>query len=371
MLNEIFSKIDAAQDLDRDDLKYMLSLEKEDEVQALFDKAYQMKVETVGNKVYFRGIIEFSNICTKDCYYCGIRKSNGKTERFQLTEDEIVEGAVWAWKNDYGSLVLQSGERADDHFIDFIEKTLLRIKKETNGELGITLSLGEQTVETYRRWFEAGSHRYLLRIETTSPKLYAKLHPADDLHNFEARVACLGLLRKVGFQVGTGVMIGLPDQTIDDLVSDILFFKKKDIDMIGMGPYIVHHETPMAEELPDFGETEKLANFNMGLKMISTVRLFLKDVNIAATTALQAIDKRGREKGVQAGANIIMPNVTETKYRPNYQLYDSKPCLDENSSMCRGCLSRRIESVGETIGFGEWGDSPHFHKRTETETETD
>lgn len=360
-VQNIFSKIEKGEELGRAEIRALLALEDESQVQRLFDLAYKVKVENVGKIAYFRGIIECGNICSKDCYYCGIRRGNKKAERFEMTPEEIVKEAIWSYENDYGSIVIQSGERSDKKFIDMIESVLREIKEKTDKKLGITLSLGEQTEETYRRWFEAGAHRYLLRIETSNRELYGKLHPAD--HDYDARVDCLRLLRKVGYQVGTGVMIGLPFQTLDDLVDDLFFFKDLDIDMIGMGPYLVHSETPLAKEMPDF-ETRKDSQLQLGLKMIALARIMLKDINIAATTALQAITHNGRELGLKAGANVIMPNVTETEFRPNYQLYDNKPCLDENSSMCRGCLTRRIEGIGETIGFSKWGDSPHFAKRT-------
>ncbi len=354
-LKEILDKIDAGGILDRDEISFLLSLSDPAEVQVLFKKAYEMKVRHVGKVVYFRGIVEFSNICEKDCLYCGIRRSSRTAKRFLMSEDEIVAAALWAYGQDYGSVVLQSGERGDNQFVDHIERCLRRIKKESDGKLGITLSVGEQTEETYRRWFEAGAHRYLLRIETSSPELYKRLHPPD--HSWDARRKCLDLLRKVGYQVGTGVMIGLPGQTLADLANDIVFFRELDVDMVGMGPYIVHDDTPLAALVKNYdGE----AQLTMALKMIAVARLVLKDVNIASTTALQSLRHDGREMGILAGANIIMPNVTETKYRPLYQLYKNKPCLDENSSMCRNCLQARIEKIGEKIGFGEWGDSPHF-----------
>jgi biotin synthase len=358
--NDILKKVDANQSLTSEEMKFLLELSDHEQMDLLFRKAYSIKEANVGTKVFFRGIVEFSNICDKDCYYCGVRKSNKKAERFQMSEDEIVTSALWAYEQDYGSIVLQSGERDSNYFTDFIENILNRIKKQTNGELGITLSLGEQSKETYQRWFEAGAHRYLLRIESSNPELYQKLHPPD--HDFNKRLNCLKTLRELGYQVGTGVMIGLPFQTTSDLVNDIIFFQDMDIDMIGMGPYIVHEDTPLANHMPDF-DSRKESQLDMGLKMIAVTRIVMKDINIAATTALQALNPTGRELGLKAGANIVMPNITDTKYRAAYQLYQNKPCLDENSSMCRGCLQRRVESIGESIGFNEWGDSPHFFKR--------
>ncbi|MBI9020893.1 MAG: [FeFe] hydrogenase H-cluster radical SAM maturase HydE [Verrucomicrobia bacterium] len=361
MINKIFEKADRDEDLTPAEMNALLSISDPAELQALYDCAYRVKARHVGKIAYFRGIIECSNICVKDCYYCGIRKSNKNVERFQMDEEEIVREALWAFDNEYGSAVIQSGERQDAAYIDMIERVLKRVKEQTGGKLGITLSLGEQTEETYRRWREAGAHRYLLRIETTNPTLYRKLHPED--HDLEARKHCLALLKKTGYQVGTGVMMGLPGQTTDDLVNDILFMKEIDVDMIGMGPYIPHSDTPMGKEIPPYTEEQKQAALTLGLKMIAVTRIVLKDINIAAATALQALEHTGREMGLKCGANVIMPNVTETEFRPNYTLYDNKPCLDENSSMCRGCLTRRIQGIGETIGFNEWGDSKHYAKR--------
>jgi len=360
-IEHIINKIEMGVELEREDLKTILSIKEPDDLTTLFDKAHEVKQKFVGKKTFYRGIIEFSNICEKDCYYCGIRRSNKNVNRYIMKEEEILKGAKWAYENNFGSIVLQSGEREDSFFINFITNVLKKIKEISDGKLGITISLGEQTREVYKKWFDAGAHRYLLRIETSNPGLYKKLHPED--HDFERRKKCLDMLREVGYQVGTGVMIGLPGQTLDDLVSDLFFFRDNDIDMIGMGPYIVHKDTPTAEEIEDFSSI-KNGQYLLGLKMIAAARLFLKDVNIASTTALQALNPLGREMGLKAGANIIMPNVTDIKYREFYQLYDDKPCIDEDSELCLGCLEKRIFYIDEEVGYGEWGDSPHFRKRT-------
>ncbi|PKK86253.1 MAG: [FeFe] hydrogenase H-cluster radical SAM maturase HydE [Thermoplasmata archaeon HGW-Thermoplasmata-1] len=351
-------------DLSKQEIIALLETEGERELKDLCRRAYDVKMENVGKKVYYRGLIEFSNVCKKNCYYCGIRRDNRNVSRYCMSEDEIVEAALWAHGCGYGSVVLQSGERSDAEFVDFVERAVSRIKKESGGELGITLSLGEQGRETYERWFKAGAHRYLIRIETSNRELYAKLHPED--HDFNARLRCIENLRDIGYQVGTGVMIGLPGQNVEDLANDILFFRDNDIDMIGMGPYIPHKDTPMGESLK-WGEKEKRTWLELALKMIAATRITLRDVNIASTTALQALDPKGREMGLEAGANIIMPNITATKYRSQYKLYEDKPCMDENSMMCRSCLEARIDSVGEEIGYKEWGDSPHYFKRMKKE----
>lgn len=345
--------------LTKDDLIYLMKVEEPEELQAIFDKAYEIKKTEIGQKVYYRGLIEFSNYCVKNCYYCGIRKDNIDVERYHMTKEEIMQSVRWIYANGYGSVALQSGERQDPQFTDFVEDIIKEIKKV--GNIGITLSLGEQNEETYKRWFDAGAHRYLLRIESSTKSIYDSIHPNDELHAFETRVGCLKTLKKVGFQVGTGVMIGLPNQTEEDLVNDILFYKNNDIDMIGMGPYIPHNDTPMGQK--ELNIPSKQKRVELGLKMIALTRIFLKDVNIAATTALQGLDPMGREKGLKAGANILMPITTKDEHRAKYQLYNDKPCIDDNAEKCKSCLEGRIKSVGDEIMYGDWGDSPHFTKK--------
>lgn len=342
--------------MNRTDIIQILSLTDPQALQELYARAYAVKKQHVGTTVYFRGIIELSNICTKDCLYCGIRRSNRRLTRYLMNTQEILTAADWAHQHRYGSIVLQAGERTDAEYTGLIEELLHEIKRRTHGELGLTLSLGEQTLETYERWYKAGAHRYLLRIETSSKELYRQLHPAD--HLFEERLACLRFLKDIGYQTGTGVMIGLPGQTLEHLADDILFFKALDVDMIGMGPWIPHTDTPLATD-----NFSRKAQLELGLKMIAATRLYLQNVNIASTTALQALSPTGRELGLQAGANIIMPNITPVKYRDGYQLYNGKPCLDEESEQCQACLEKRVHSIGETIGYGQWGDSPKAHAR--------
>jgi biotin synthase len=330
------------------------------DAQELFAAAYAVKVREVGKTVSFRGLVECGNVCEKDCLYCGIRKGNAKVRRYTMFGDEIVHEAEWSFRAGYGSLVIQSGEIASEAHTAFIEDVLKRIHDIAGDGFGITLSLGEQTEETYRRWREAGAHRYLLRIETSNPELYAKLHPAN--HSWERRRDCLRALRRCGYQVGSGVMAGLPGQPLDDLAADIEFFAAEDLDMIGMGPYIPHPDTPLGRDI-GWTPEDKAKRLELGLRMIAVTRLHLHDVNIAAATALQALDPEGREKGLLAGANVVMPNVTDAAYRKDYQLYAGKPCLDENSTLCRGCLERRIAAIGETVNWNARGDSPHWGKR--------
>ncbi len=353
--------------LARDELARLLAVDDGDEMQALFDAAYALKVKYCGKRVAMRGIVEAGNVCAKDCLYCGIRKSNGNVARYQMDADEIARLAELDARQDYASLVIQSGEIESEAHTRFIEEVLRRIAPLG---LGVTLSLGEQTEEAYRRWKEAGAARYLLRIETSNPDLYAVLHPAG--YSWERRVECLRALRRCGYQVGTGVMCGLPGQTFHDLARDIEFFAEMDVDMIGMGPFIPHPDTPLGgvrdRWFASAGHEPRTADHDLlmlGLKMIAVTRLHLHDVNIAAATALQALSADGRERGIRAGANVIMPNITDTKYRRSYQLYAGKPCLDENAGACKGCLERRLAAIGETVDYGHRGDSLHFRKRTE------
>lgn len=354
-----FQEILQQTDFSHADLVTLLSAEG-NERQQLFQRAQSVKLQTIGNKVYFRGLVEFSNICAKDCLYCGIRKSNDNVIRYEATDDEILDACRFAWENRFGSVVLQSGELSSPVFVERINRLLRKIKELSNGELGITLSCGEQSLETYRQWFVSGAHRYLLRIESSNPDLYRKLHPENDFHSHQRRLKALKDLRTAGYQVGTGVMIGLPFQSIEDLASDLLFFKEMDVDMVGMGPYIEHEETPLYEFHAQLKTRQQ--RFDLALRMVATLRLLMPDINIAAATALQAIDPAGREKALTIGANIIMPNLTPTKYRKEYQLYDDKPCLDEDAELCRNCLEARIDLAGCEIGYGEWGDSKHFRK---------
>ena len=348
----------------RQELIEMLSLQAKDEIEELYRKAYEVKKQYVGTKVYLRGLIELSNICTRNCYYCGIRRDNHNVERYNIDQEEVLKEARWCFEQHYGSLTIQAGERSDSSWIDYIEELIKEIKTLTDGKMGITLSLGEQSEETYLRWFEAGAHRYLLRIETSNPDLYKSLHPAEN--SFENRLGCIRSLKKIGYQVGSGVMIGLPHQTMEDLADDILFFYDEDIDMIGMGPFIPHHQTPLAYLLSTFHPEEAL---EQALKMIAATRIALKDVNIASTTALQALHPKGRELGLLAGANVLMPNITDTRFRKGYQLYEGKPGLNENALAIRKALEESIYSIGESIGYDEWGDSPHFKNKKITPSE--
>lgn len=340
----------------------LLELVEPAEVARLHRAAWETAGRHVGNKVYYRGIIEFSNLCVRNCFYCGIRRGNPVVERYRLTEEEVLENARWCAGAGFGSVVMQSGERSDPAFVEFVTRCVERIRRETVSEtlprgLGITLSVGEQSLETYRQWITAGAHRYLLRIESSNPEIFARIHPESQ--PWQARLEALQRLRQAGFQLGTGVMIGLPGQRTRDLAADIGFFIGQDCDMIGMGPYLSSPGTPMEGQDPLAREDL----LRLALNMIAVTRLGMPDVNIAATTALQALVPDGRERGIRAGANVIMPNLTPVQVRRHYQLYPGKPCLDEGRVECRTCLQGRIEGTGREAGWNEWGDSPHARRR--------
>ncbi|MDD3182196.1 MAG: [FeFe] hydrogenase H-cluster radical SAM maturase HydE [Alphaproteobacteria bacterium] len=336
----------------------LLSVVDPQDVEAVRAAAEKVLLKECGNGVYLRGLIEASNVCRCDCHYCGIRKSNTKVRHYTLAQNDILLLAQQAANLGYGSIVIQTGERQNKTFLDALEKTIQLIKTETVSDalpqgIGITLCIGEQTEETYRRLFKAGAHRYLLRIETTNPVLFSRIHPADQ--HFETRVHCLQRLKKIGYQVGTGVMIGLPGQTIEDLANDILFFKEQDIDMIGMGPFIPHPDTPLGGvACPD-----EATRLHLGHMMIAATRLVLRDVNIAATTALQALDPAGRERAFRFGANVMMPLMTPGEAREDYNLYPGKPNLKETNNDYQVSFSAFLNEIGRTLGQNQWGDAPH------------
>ncbi len=358
-MNEI-SKILEKNKLNKKDIIKLLSLNKENST-ILFDKSSDIKQKHVGNKVYYRGLVEISNICKKDCFYCGIRRSNKNVSRYELSEKDILDAAKYAYDNKFGSIVLQGGERTDQKFIDKITYILQEIKNFSNGNLGVTLSLGEQSEEVYKTWKNAGAHRYLMRIEEINKDLYKKLHPNDDLHSFDTRLNILQSIQNIGYQTGTGVMIGLPFQTIEHLADDLLFFRDFDIDMVGMGPYIEHEDTPLYKHRNTIQPLKD--RFFMSLKMVAILRILMKDINIAATTALQTIDPIGRERAIRIGANVLMPNITPGIVRKNYLLYENKPCVDENADDCLDCLEARLKLVNAEFAKNEWGDSKHFFNR--------
>jgi biotin synthase len=329
--------------------------------QLLFAKSAEVKKKFIGNKVHLRGLVELTNSCSKNCYYCGIGASNKNLKRFMVSLSEIENAIKFTYDNNYGSMVIQSGELQSEEFTSSIENILSSIKRIGEGTLGVTLSCGEQSIETYNRWRVAGAHRYLLRIESSNKDLYYKLHPNNKKHNFEERLNSLNNLKKCGFQTGTGVMIGLPFQTIENLADDLLFMKNLDIDMCGMGPYIEHVDT-ILYQYKDMVPSKE-TRIDLSLKMIAILRIMMKDINIAATTAMQTLVNGGREMAIEAGANIVMPNTTPGIYREQYALYDNKPGFNEEAEDSKQAIEKLIERAGCITAYGEMGNSKHFLNR--------
>ncbi|MBQ9399984.1 MAG: [Bacteroidales bacterium] len=360
-MDRSFEDILLAQDFGKEEIKVLLAAEGP-RMKELLRRAREVKFRYLDNYVHLRGLIEYGNVCEKNCLYCGLRSGNGKVERYLLSDEDVLSCARLAHELGYGSVALQSGERSDPAFVDHIAQLVREIKKIDGGSLGITLSLGEQSEETYRSWFEAGAHRYLLRIESSSEELYYKIHPKNDKHSFRKRVECLEMLKSIGYQTGTGVMVGLPFQTLDQLADDLLFFKRMDVAMVGLGPYIPHPDTPLYRFRDQVPPAD--ARMDMTLKMIAVLRLMMPEINMVAATANQTVDPQGREKAIAAGANVIMPNLTPGEYRESYFIYPDKACVKDRPDQCKSCLDIRLAAIGHQILYNEWGDSLAFTKKT-------
>ena len=300
----------------------------------LFSLADKTREEYVGDEVHLRGLIEFSNICKRQCKYCGLRCEDKFIDRYRISKENIISYAEHAVNMGYKTIVLQSGE--DEYYnTDLMCEIIEGIKK-----LGValTLSIGEKTYEEYKAFKEAGADRYLIRIETTDKTLYNQMHPNMD---FDNRVRCLENLGRLGYEVGTGCLVGLPNQTIESLADDILFFKEINADMVGIGPFIPHPHTPLKDSAT--------GSFTLALKVMALTRILLKDINIPATTAMETLNPNGRIIVLQSGANVVMPNVTTTEYRAKYEIYPNKICINENPDKCKGCISAKIQSIGRTV----------------------
>jgi biotin synthase len=312
----------------------------------LFDYADKVRKDNVGDEVHLRGLVEFSNICKNSCKYCGLRCENHNIERYRILKDEILTIAKNAVNMGYKTIVLQSGEDlyySTDKMIEIIEG----IK---NFDVALTLSVGERSYDDYKAFRQAGADRYLIRIETTDKELYKQMHPNMD---FDNRIRCLKDLKELGYEVGTGCLVGLPNQTIESLADDILFFKEIEADMIGIGPFISHPQTPL--------KNSPNGNFYLALKVMALTRLMLPDINIPATTAMETLNPDGRLIALKSGANVVMPNVTTSEYRKKYEIYPNKICINEEPDKCRGCIEAKIKSIGRTISTTK-GQSKHFVK---------
>lgn len=287
-----------------------------------------------GNHVYTRGLIEFSNYCHNDCYYCGIRRSNSHIQRYRLKKEDILACCKEGYRLGFRTFVLQSGE--DGYYTDDIMVDIISEIRFTYPDCAITLSLGEKEKESYQKFFDAGANRYLLRHETSNAKHYRHLHPKEQ--SIQHRKQCLKNLKNIGFQTGCGIMVGSPLQTLNHIVEDLHFMKKLQPEMVGIGPFLPHHDTPFKDE--------SAGSLSLTLMLLSILRLMLPTVLLPATTALGTIHPKGREFGILAGANVVMPNLSPTSVRKNYMLYDNKICTGDEAAECRGCLANRMNSIG-------------------------
>lgn len=342
-MHYLLEKAYQTNDLTREEITVLLENITDADREDLYSYALKTKHAYYGDKVYMRGLIEFSNICRQDCLYCGIRASNDKVERYRLTPEEILACCDQGYKLGYKTFVLQSGE--DLWYTEEILVALIDEIKERYPEVAITLSIGERSMETYQSLFAAGADRFLMRHETASKELYEKLHPTM---RFDDRRACLNALKNLGYQMGAGFMVGLPGQTFADLAEDLRYLMGLRPDMIGIGPFIPHSETPLG--------TEKAGSIEDTLVMVALARLLIPDSLIPATTALGTLHPQGRELALKAGANVVMPIITPTSVRKQYALYENKICGDDHPEDCRYCIERRIQSVGFKVDLGR-GDS--------------
>lgn len=307
-------------------------------------EAVKIRKQYYGTKVYTRGLIEFTNYCKNDCYYCGIRHGNRNAQRYRLTKEEILECCAGGYELGFRTFVLQGGE--DPYYTDDRMADIVRSIKGRYPDCAVTLSLGERSYESYKRLREAGADRYLLRHETANEEHYGRLHPAK--MSLKARKECLYFLKELGYQVGAGFMVGSPGQRLSDLAEDLMFLKELKPQMVGIGPFIPHHDTKFA--------SEPAGSVELTLYLLSVIRILLPKVLLPATTALGTMDPKGREKGLAAGANVVMPNLSPVKNRKQYDLYDNKICTGEEAAECRGCLARRVASVGYQL-VNERGDA--------------
>jgi biotin synthase len=345
----VVSDILNKENLSKQEIVYLLSLTDEFKIKLLFAKADEARKKHCGDEVHLRGIVEFSNHCNQHCLYCGLRLHNNNLTRYRMRKDEILNTARFIFKAGIRTIVLQSGE---DSFYDCddIEAIIREIKKEF--DVAITLSLGERSFEEYKIWKAAGADRYLLKHETANPKLYSIYHQGDELEN---RLNNLRFLKSIGYQTGSGNIVGLPNQTLEDIAEDLLLLKELDVDMASISPFIPSPETPYGKETK--------ANVDLTLIAMAVARIILKDVHIPATTALGTLDELGREKGLKVGANVIMPNYTPSPYRKNYQIYPDKKCISDDPLACGSCLTLMIESLGRTVSDSK-GESFKFINKT-------
>lgn len=339
-MNKVFNLIDRLEknhSLSLEEYEYLIENQSDEAAEYIAKKSIAARQKIYGNTVYIRGLIEISNFCKNNCLYCGIRRDNKSCSRYRLTEDDILTCCKEGYELGFRTFVLQGGE--DPYFTDDLLCKLIKEIKMNYPDCAVTLSLGERTKDSYQRLFDAGADRYLLRHETADKEHYEKLHPEN--MSFEKRMQCLEDLKEIGYQVGCGFMVGSPYQTVKSLAKDLKFIEEFEPQMCGIGPFISHKATPFADK--------KSGTLEMTLYLLSIIRLIHPNLLLPATTALGTIHPQGRELGILAGANVVMPNLSPVSVRKKYELYDNKICTGEESAECRVCLNKRMESIGYEI----------------------
>lgn len=334
MQNELIKKLYLTGNLTDVELRQLIENRTEEDFTSLSEMARRRCDEEYGNKVFMRGLIEFSSYCKNDCLYCGLRRSNKNADRYRLSREEIISCCERGYGLGFRTFVLQGGE--DGFYSDDLFCEIIKSIKDSFPDAAVTLSLGERSCDSYKRLFDAGADRYLLRHETADSEHYGKLHPRE--LTLEHRMNCLKQLKEIGYQTGCGFMVGSPYQTVDCIVKDLRFIKSFQPQMVGIGPFIPHRDTPFKEEKP--------GTLELTLFLLSVIRLLLPKVLLPATTALGTISPTGREQGIKAGANVVMPNLSPVGVREKYSLYDNKICMGEEAAECVECLRKRVSSAG-------------------------
>lgn len=345
---DLINKLEQTRDLSQEEMLYLLDHIDEEGRALLSDKADKARKKYYDDRVYMRGLIEFTNYCKQNCMYCGIRGSNTNVDRYRLSEEGILECVKIGYDLGYRTFVLQGGE--DPYYTDEMIVSIIQNIKKSYPECAITLSIGEKSYDSYKKYYDAGADRYLLRHETASKELYEKLHPKMSL---EKRVRCLYDLKEIGYQVGTGFIVGLPYQTNKHITEDLMFIKKLKPHMVGIGPFMPQKDTPLGEH--------QSGTASQTVLLISILRLMQPDLLLPATTSLGSVDPKGREKGLKAGANVVMPNLSPTDVREKYALYDGKICTGDEAAHCRHCIEGRIKSAGFKVDM-QRGDNAMWVK---------
>ena len=348
-MTETITKLAKNHTLSKQEYISLINCNDKESLEYLRQKAEKQRQDIFGRDIYMRGLIEFTNYCKNDCLYCGIRRSNKNAQRYRLTKEEILDCCKNGYDLGFRTFVLQGGEDAY-YTDDIIVETVKEIKSQFP-DCAVTLSIGEKPKESYKRYFDAGADRYLLRHETASAEHYSLLHPKD--LSPENRMECLKNLKEIGFQTGCGFMVGSPFQTVENLAEDLIFIDKFKPHMVGIGPFIPHKDTPF--------RNEKSGTLEMTLKLLAIIRLILPKVMLPSTTALGTINPKGREMGILWGANVVMPNLSPTTVRKKYMLYDNKICTGDEAAECRFCMQKRMESIGYKVVVSR-GDYPDLQK---------